>query len=400
MRRRDEVASWRVNVLEAMLTALAIVSPAIAVFGAFLRPSPRLDAPLVLVVVTAVWLIGLKLARGIPYAVRAGLSIATMFAGPFGHVVLSGFSLGGSAGMVAAIVVSMMLLGRRATFVLLAFTALAIVATGAAIHEGWLVPRYTDTDPRFLTNWLRSALSFSLIAGSIAVAVEYVVGHVENKYVELGAAYDELAELTRKLETAKEEERRRVARELHDDLGQDLTVLKLGLKSGKSTPFSDPLRIVDGLIVKVRELSRALRPALLDEVGLAPALSAYLEEQSTVSGIAMKLETPGFEGRLPGELEIACFRLVQEAVTNALRHAQPKRIDVRIERADSLLSLRIEDDGRGFGGPEALARAALDGHVGIVGMRERTRALGGTFRIHSEPSKGTSIDVELPMSSA
>ena len=240
-------------------------------------------------------------------------------------------------------------------------------------------------------------VTFTLLTGSLAVAVGYVVRHVERKYDELRSAYDELAELTRKLETAKEEERRRVARELHDDLGQELTVLKLGLKAGKPTPFSDPVRIVDGLIVKVRELSRALRPALLDEVGLAPALGAYLEEQSTISGVAMVLEAPGFDQRLSGDLEIALFRLVQEAVTNALRHAEPKRLSVRIGRTNGTLGLRIEDDGRGFGGPEALARAAHDGHVGVVGMRERVRALGGTFRIHSEPGKGTSIEVELPL---
>jgi signal transduction histidine kinase len=111
----------------------------------------------------------------------------------------------------------------------------------------------------------------------------------------------------------------------------------------------------------------------------------------------MKLEAPEFDQRLSGDLEIACFRLVQEAVTNALRHAEPKRLRIRIERANGALGLRIEDDGRGFGGPEALARAAHEGHVGVVGMRERARALGGTFRIHSEPGRGTTIEVEIPL---
>jgi signal transduction histidine kinase len=276
-------------------------------------------------------------------------------------------------------------------------TGLAIVAIGAATHAGWLTSRYADTDPRVLINWVRMGLSFGLITASVAFAVDYVVRHVEKKYDELRSAYDELAELTRKLETAKEEERRRVARELHDDLGQELTVLKLGLKAGKTTPFSDPVRIVDGLIVKVRELSRALRPALLDEVGLAPALGAYLEEQSSISGVAMDLEARDFDRRLSGDLEITCFRLVQEAVTNALRHAEPKRLLIRIERANGAVHLRIEDDGRGFAGPEALARAADEGHVGVVGMRERARALGGTFRIHSESGRGTTIEVEIPL---
>ncbi len=397
MQRPDEAGAWRENVLEAMLSAIAIVAPAVAGLGALLRPTPRLDPPILLVVAASVALVAIKLARSQRFGLRAGLTIATMLAVCLAYTAIVGFSLGAAAGMVTSLVIAVMLLGRRVAFVLLVGTGLALAATGAATHAGWFTPGVADTDPRIATNWVRMGVTFTLLTGCLAVAVDYVVRHIEKKYAELRSAYDELAELTRKLETAKEEERRRVARELHDDLGQDLTVLKLGLKSGKTTPFSDPVRIVDGLIVKVRELSRALRPALLDEVGLAPALSAYLEEQSTISGVKMELETPGFDGRLPGELEIACFRLVQEAITNALRHAEPKHLSVRIERANGVLGIRIQDDGRGFSGSEALARAAHEGHVGVVGMRERARALGGTFRIHSEPSKGTRIDVELPM---
>jgi signal transduction histidine kinase len=383
-----------------MLTALAVVTPVVGALAMILRPFRRVDATLVLLFATPLLLIALKFARRLPFPVRGGLSVAVMALSCLTFIARTGFSLGATAGLVASVVIAGMLFGRRIALTMLFGTALALASMGALIQIGWLTPDYSDTDPRLLVVWVRVGVSFALITGALAIAVDYVVRHIERKYVELGSAYDELAELTRKLETAKEEERRRVARELHDDLGQDLTVLKLGLKSGKPTPFSDPVRIVDSLIVKVRELSRALRPALLDEVGLAPALSAYLEEQSTISGVKMELETPGFDGRLPGELEIACFRLVQEAVTNALRHAGPKRLGVRIARANGTLSLRIDDDGRGFAGPEALARAALEGHVGIVGMRERARALGGTFRIQSEPGKGTNIDVELPLRDA
>jgi signal transduction histidine kinase len=290
-----------------------------------------------------------------------------------------------------------MLLGRPAAVALLVATTVAIIAFGAAVQAGWSQPRPIDSDPRVFSNWVRMGLSFSVLTAAIGLAVDYVVRHVENKYAELSVAYEDFGELHRKLETAKEEERRFIARELHDDLGQALTALKLGLKSGKSTPFSDPIRVIDGLIVKVRELSRSLRPALLDEVGLAPALSAYLEEQSTVSGLAMDLDQRGFSGRLPGDLEIACFRLVQEAVTNTLRHAEAKRLRVGLERVEGTIKVHIEDDGRGFAGVEALDQAALEGHVGVLGMRERVRTLGGTFLIRSRPGEGTVIDAEIPL---
>jgi signal transduction histidine kinase len=305
--------------------------------------------------------------------------------------------MGATAGIVLGIVVAVMLLGRRVALTLLAFATAVVLASGLSAQAGITTPRLADSDPRLFINWIRMGLSMAVITGALSVAVDYVVRYVETKNIELGAAYYDLGELHKKLETAKEEERRFIARELHDDLGQSLTVLKLALKSGNSTPFFDPVRIVDGLIVKVRELSRTLRPALLDEVGLTPALSAYLEEQSQISGVSMEFDPHGFAGRLPGDLEIACFRLVQEAVTNALRHAEAKNLKVHLDHEEDAIRLRIEDDGRGFDGLNTLVRAALEGHIGVIGMRERVRSLGGRFQIFSKPGEGTRIHVEIPL---
>jgi signal transduction histidine kinase len=393
----EDVASWRVDVLETMLRVVSIAGPVIICFGLAVRPAPRFDATFALLTAAVIALIVLRFARTLPFRLRAGLSIAAMM---FTCVIWfgrSGPGIGAAVGGVTAIVLSMMLLGRVVALTLLFATGIGMALLGAAIHAGALSVRLSDSDPLVVGNWLRWAVTFTLLTGCLTVAVDYVVRHVESKYAELSTAYDELAGLHRRLESSKEEERRLIARELHDDLGQSLTVLKLGLKTGKSTPFSDPLRVVDGLIVKVRELSRALRPPLLDEIGLAPALGAYLEEQSTVSGVIMDLDAGGFDGRLASELEIACFRIVQEAVTNALRHAEARRLKVRLEHSPATLRLEIEDDGRGFAGLPALVQAAIEGHIGIIGMRERVRALNGTFQIRSQPNKGTSIEVTMPL---
>jgi signal transduction histidine kinase len=395
MARRDEAAAWRVNVLEAMLSALAISGPAVVVIGVVFRP--RFDTALVFLGAAASVVVALKFARSLSFSLRAGLSIAFILVACLGWLVFTGFSLGASAGIVNAIVISGLLLGRRAALILLAIVTVGIIACGLAVQARLVTSTFEDSDPRVVANWARMSLSVAALTSSLVVAVDYVVRYVETKNVELSAAYYDLGELHKKLETAKEEERRFIARELHDDLGQSLTVLKLGLKSGKATPFSDPVRIVDSLISKVRELSRTLRPALLDEVGLAPALSAYLEEQSTISGVAMELDPRAFQGRLPGDLEIACFRLVQEAVTNALRHAEAKHLKVHLNRNDDRVSLRIEDDGIGFDGLNTLVRAALEGHIGVIGMRERVRSLGGAFQISAKPGEGTTIAVELPL---
>jgi len=145
----------------------------------------------------------------------------------------------------------------------------------------------------------------------------------------------------------------------------------------------------------VRKISRDLRPPLLDEVGLMPALRAHVEAQAALSGVPIELAADEAAAeRLPPPLEIACFRIVQESLTNALRHAAPSLIQVRAVRESSAVALEITDDGRGFD-TAALAQTS-DRHLGIIGMQERVRARGGSFRISSTPGAGTRVKVELP----
>ncbi len=148
----------------------------------------------------------------------------------------------------------------------------------------------------------------------------------------------------------------------------------------------------------MRKISVDLRPPLLDEVGLGPALRLYLEGQAALSNVPIQLDfTDAAEGaRLAPDLEIACFRVVQESITNALRHASAHQIEVRIVRDARGVSLSIRDDGRGFD-PIALASADLAGHLGIIGMRERVRARAGAFQVTSRPGAGTTVEIELPI---
>lgn len=219
-------------------------------------------------------------------------------------------------------------------------------------------------------------------------------------------AYVQLRAWHRRLELSKDEERRLLSRELHDELGQTLTALKLRLKvlaqadpSAAGTRVQDALKLVDGLIDRVRKIALDLRPPLLDELGLESALRAFLDSRAQLAGTSWSLETEGLSLRLAPEVEMACFRIVQESVTNVLRHARARHGKVRVAHAQEQLSIAIVDDGCGFSQEQAVARAKA-GHLGLVGMRERAHALGGELIASSPPSSGepfgTRIDVRLP----
>ncbi|MBL9039128.1 MAG: GAF domain-containing protein [Archangium sp.] len=221
---------------------------------------------------------------------------------------------------------------------------------------------------------------------------------------QLQRAYDDLRLVTRRLEAAKEEERRHISRELHDQLGQALTAIKLNLRLAGQQPVDDGLRgrlddalkIIDDAISSTRELSRSMRPPLLDEVGLIPALQVFVDEQGRRGGLQVRVQAPPTLERLPLELETTAFRIVQEAMTNVLRHAQATRIDVSVAIDVSRIQLVVQDDGVGFDVEGTHAQAPGQRHLGLVGMRERAQALGGTVTIEARPGHGTRVHVELP----
>lgn len=212
---------------------------------------------------------------------------------------------------------------------------------------------------------------------------------------------------SRRLIEAQEAERRRISRELHDQVGQILTAVKMNLHALQQTcsqpetlsSIADNLKVIDEAVDQVRDLSVDLRPALLDDFGLVVALRWYLERQTRSIGIPAKFVSGSLDedDRFSSELETACFRIVQEGVTNIVRHARASRISIRLERVVSDLILLITDDGAGFDARQLRSGTGGIATLGLRGMEERAQAIGGTITIDSAPALGTEICARLPI---
>jgi signal transduction histidine kinase len=210
-----------------------------------------------------------------------------------------------------------------------------------------------------------------------------------------------LRALSRRLLEVQEAERHHLARELHDEVGQLLTGLHLLLKpdgqqsaTALDSRIDQARSIVDELLEKVRGLSFDLRPAALDELGLVPALLTLFERFRAQTGVAVDFKQQGVEERFPPELETSAYRIVQEALTNVVRHAGVDRVTVRVWATREMLSVQIEDRGCGFDPEAALA---MPRSSGLAGLHERVLLLNGHLTIESRPGAGTQITAELPL---
>jgi signal transduction histidine kinase len=205
----------------------------------------------------------------------------------------------------------------------------------------------------------------------------------------------------RRVIDAQEVERRRLARELHDETGQALTSILLGLKAIRASGSDEDAERAEAglreLVVQalqdVRSLAVELRPTALDDFGLVPALERLAETFAERSGIAAAVRANLGEARLPAETETALYRLVQEALTNVVKHAAAATVNIVLTRRDGGVSAVIEDDGRGFSADEVRSDA-----LGLVGMRERIALLGGTLEVESAPGEGAALLAYLPVS--
>lgn len=207
--------------------------------------------------------------------------------------------------------------------------------------------------------------------------------------------------------TAQEDERKRIARELHDSLGQYLTALRLGLADIEPFCVGNPqtqqrltqLKIVSGeLGSELNRIAWELRPRALDDLGLRRAVTQYLEEWADRSRLHIDLEIGLDDRRLPALVETTVFRVLQEALTNVVRHSGAGRVSVVLEATNEELRLIVEDDGHGFDATGGSADLALGiGHLGLIGIRERLALAGGTLELESSPQGGTTVYSRIPL---
>lgn len=241
----------------------------------------------------------------------------------------------------------------------------------------------------------------SIVAGQAAVAVENA-----RLYGELQRKEEMRRQLLDKVIRAQEEERKRISRELHDDVGQALTALVMNL-GGIEESLSSKLGDLRGRLATIRDLASEtlaairrlmldLRPTLLDDLGLIPAISWYAEHNLGRANIRPRVEVVGFQGRrLPVHMETVLFRVIQEAITNVVKHSAATEAIIHLELVNGQVKAKVEDNGKGFEVADKVR--GYDEGLGLVGMQERVDLLGGSLRIDSRPGQGTSLSLEIPL---
>lgn len=242
-------------------------------------------------------------------------------------------------------------------------------------------------------------------AGKVLVEGQDVTSRIEAE-ISKRQYTERLGHLSRKLLSAQENERRRIAQELHDEIGQSLTALRLSLHTirksmsdrGPADRLGACMLVVDQVLLQIRNLSLDLWPTMLDDLGLEAALGWFIARQAELTGLDMTIDSQLNGRRWSRHLEVACFRIAQEAISNAMRHSKSQQISVRVVMEDeSWLVLSVQDFGRGFSAKQALDAATEGRSIGLVSMQERTALLNGEFTVQSAPNRGSKIIVRFPV---
>ena len=289
-------------------------------------------------------------------------------------------------------------------------TVLEIADRIGAINEQELNggdERLEETFGRFrrrLFVMLAATLSIGLVlAGLVASQILKLEKQSRFRYEQVMRAQTELKELSARLVKAQEEERRAISRELHDEVGQSLSALlmELGNLAAVAPRNLEPLhrhlesirRLAESSVNVARNMALLLRPSMLDDFGLVPALEWHAREVSKRTGMAVSVEADTVSDTLPDSHNTCVYRVVQEALHNCVRHAHARSVRVRVRQNEGNIVLSVQDDGKGFDSRHVRG-------LGLVGMEERVAHLGGTLQVKSEPDHGTLVVAELPLSPA
>jgi signal transduction histidine kinase len=264
---------------------------------------------------------------------------------------------------------------------------------------------YADIQERYWRTFGMAVLATLCIAVFSALHVHRLERRLRLEQDKDARTAAELQHLSAKLVSAQEEERRTIARELHDEIGQVLTVVKIELAhaqryiaslGGNRDFLEDARSITDRALDAARDMSHLLHPSVLDDLGLPAAVEGYIQRINKRQDLRVDFTATGMDERLPAEFEIALYRIVQEALTNVIRHAEARRCAVRIVRdaAGGSVELTVTDDGVGFDS-DAVPVADSSRGLGLVGMRERVTRLGGHLQLESRPGTGTRLTVRF-----
>lgn len=242
---------------------------------------------------------------------------------------------------------------------------------------------------------------------SIADRLREIARENERLFQQMSAGEKRFRRLARSVWSVQETERRRLALELHDGIGQTLTALKNQLERlrapGRTRPGASEAAIEELIATasqaldELRSLARFLRPAVLDDLGLEPALRWLARNATQRFDLEVDLRVTGLSERLDPEIETLVFRVVQEALTNAAKHSGTTSAEVSVTRQSSILHVLVGDQGDGFDHRALLAREAGEAGVGLRGIRDRVELFSGTLRIDSAPGKGTTIEIRVPL---
>jgi signal transduction histidine kinase len=241
--------------------------------------------------------------------------------------------------------------------------------------------------------------------GRLMLAFDQMARALEFRDQERRRSSQKLQVMSQRLVEVQESERRSLARELHDEIGQSLTVAEMNLQaalqsnrhSGNTRRLQDSIEAVERVLGQVHDLSLNLRPSMLDDLGLEPAIRWYTNRQASVAGIHASFRADPLEDRLDPLIETECFRVAQEALTNVVRHSKAKNVAVNVERVDGQLHLSVKDDGIGFDVNSLRDQAVQGASLGLLSMEERATLAGGGLEFRSAPGQGTEVRAWFPL---